>query len=155
MKSKKNRILTICRGISGAGKSTYIKDILKVDESLICSADHFFMQNGKYSFNPKLLGKAHAASKEKCNSLCRAGKYKVVVDNTCTRWNFECKPYTDLAEKYGYEVEVIRLTCNPETAAKRNSHGVPLASIQKMQERFEDHEGETIIDTTNGYRIIS
>lgn len=63
----------------------------------------------------------------------------IVVPNTNTqRWEFQ--KYLEKAEQYGYRVTVASLYdggCTDEQLAERNTHGVPVAVIETMRERFE------------------
>jgi len=138
------KTLVILRGCSGSGKSSYATKHFPT--APVCSADHFFMQKGKYRFNPKLLGVAHGASKIKCGKLLKDGKPLVVVDNTHTRLS-EMKPYLDLAEHHDYEVKVIRIICDPVVAAGRTIHKTPPEIVLKQSARFEDYPSETTVST--------
>lgn len=46
------------RGLPGSGKSTKAKKIAG-NEGVIYSTDDFFMINGKYTYDPKLIGENH------------------------------------------------------------------------------------------------
>jgi len=119
----------VLRGISGSGKSTYIKT--HYPTAIVCSADDFFMINGEYHFNPSLLGKAH----EQCFKyflLCLEDKKPLIaIDNTNLEpWTFA--GYVQVARAYGYEVEIVRLEVDQEVAGNRNLHGVPLSKVKQM-----------------------
>ena len=43
-----------------------------------------------------------------------------------------------LAQKHRADVVIIRVECDPEVAAARNTHGVPEAAVHGMHERMED-----------------
>jgi adenylate kinase family enzyme len=43
------------RGLPGSGKSTKAKE-LAGEQGLVFSTDDFFMVNGKYIFDPKMIG---------------------------------------------------------------------------------------------------
>jgi tRNA uridine 5-carbamoylmethylation protein Kti12 len=135
--------ITILCGIPGSGKSTYLGKNLP--NALICSAD---LYPGLYTypegpnnptFNPSLLPKAHAACLRRfvgyvtCDDPQDAPD--VVVDNTNTTIA-EIAPYAALALAYGHELEIVTLACDPETGARRNTHGVPLAACQAMADRL-------------------
>lgn len=136
--------LVIMRGVSGSGKSTKAQEIIKAfgGKSVCCSADHYFInKQGKYVFNPKKLGAAHGQCKARAKEAMGRGVPLVVLDNTNTqRWEFQ--PYIDMADEYGYEVEIIRVgdfdPASLELYAKRNSHGVPLEAIKRMASRWEE-----------------
>ena len=74
--------LYILRGIPGSGKSTYGKKIVDSAHDAGLSAikfeaDDFFMKDGKYNWNPKLIGMAHKWCQ---NSVRKAlDAYDVVV----------------------------------------------------------------------------
>jgi predicted kinase len=107
----------------------------------ICSADKFFEIDGKYEFDSRHIGDAHAWSQQSAEASMKFGWPVVIVDNTNTqRW--EMQPYIDMAKHYGYRV--VERTIgkrDPESIRlyhSRNTHGVPLEVIEKMAERWED-----------------
>ena len=140
------RKLVILRGVSGSGKSTRAKEIKKEaaakhEVCYVCSADDYFMRDGKYEFDAKLLSQAHAWCKGKAEAVMYlAAADVVVVDNTNTQ-HWEYKPYIEMAQEHGYEVEVIKVgqldESNLKAYANRNRHGVSLDVIRKQAKRFE------------------
>lgn len=135
--------LHILRGVSGSGKSTRAKEIAKaVNSSIICSADQWFVnrKTGKYEFDAKKLGVAHAWCKTRAETAMELGTELVVIDNTNTQ-KWEYQPYVDMAEDFGYEVEIEMVgqldDSNLKVYANRNKHGVPLDKIRQMAARFE------------------
>jgi NEDD4-binding protein 2 len=134
------------RGVSGSGKSTKAKELIKKQAmgctSVICSADKFFINpsSGRYEFEPKKIGLAHAFCRGQVEAAIQLGTDLIIVDNTNTqKWEF--KPYVDLAETHGYECtqEVVGTLEEKDLKvyANRNVHGVPLESIRKMAKRFQ------------------
>jgi hypothetical protein len=128
----------ILRGISGSGKSTYVKKLREdgVDVE-VCSADHFFMEeDGSYVFDPSLLPRAHAACLRKFLNLVRSGHPScagllLLVDNTNTT-AAEIAPYYAVAEAYGFDVEIIEFVVSVGEAAARNVHGVPVQGLERQ-----------------------
>lgn len=139
----------ILSGVSGAGKSTWIQNQAWADNADIHSADAYFLQDGVYRFDPKLLPEAHAEClrgfihgvrpgfRAKEMGLDLSDQAIQVVDNTNTT-NEEIAPYYSVAKAYGYSVTLVTLRVNLELAAQRNTHGVPLAGIEAMQKRISD-----------------
>ena len=134
---------TILSGPSGAGKSTFIKKEI-YQESVVLSADHFFMVDGEYKFDPTKLSEAHNSCLRKFIAACQEGEAAkrldkesplVVVENTNTTVE-EIAPYYSVAKAFGYEVELVTLHTPVELATKRNVHGVPFKSVQAMQDRI-------------------
>jgi len=144
----------ILRGFSGAGKSHYIKTHFA--NAVICSADHYFINEaGEYEFKDPDL--AHGKCFRKFIEVIQ-GNFNgdrndavVVVDNTNVRMS-ELAPYHQAAKAYGYQAEIIRIDCDPEIAAARNKHGVPLEKIQEWAAKFEKlppyWPAEKVVDTT-------
>lgn len=130
-------IVVLMSGIPGSGKSTYVKE--QMPDAVVCSADHFFMKNGRYDFNPALLGQAHAACLKKFAEALQSGAPEVVVDNTNIS-TLELAPYVALAAAYGVHCAVITVHCHPEVAHSRNTHGVPLHAVQRMAEALQKRE---------------
>jgi predicted kinase len=132
------KIMYITRGISGSGKSTLVKTLAPPDN--IFSTDDLFMINGEYKFDPKKLGEYHKLNKIRVEEAMKKGISPIVVDNTNTQ-AWEIKPYVNLADQYGYEIELKE----PDTSwrfdakelAKKNTHGVPEEAIKRMIDRYQ------------------
>jgi len=125
--------MIIVRGISGSGKSTYVRN--NYPEAVCCSADDHFMKDGKYVFLFNELDQAHSACWKKALMTCTSG-VDVVIDNTNTQL-WEMSPYVMMAKAHGYQLQFVRIVCDPEVAAERNTHEVPEASIRNMHRRME------------------
>lgn len=52
--------------------------------------------------------------------------------------DLEIAPYYAAAAAYGVPVEMITLVVDPEVAAARNVHGVPIQGIKAMAERIKN-----------------
>jgi NEDD4-binding protein 2 len=126
----------IMSGVSGSGKSTYIKHNFKGVS--VCSADDFFMRNGKYSFQADKLDEAHGFCLRKYAGALMRDEQRVVVDNTNLSAE-EIAPYYAMARAYGYEVELITLYVDAKTA-ERNLHGVPKKSLERMVSKLQDRK---------------
>lgn len=130
-KPKQNKIVLI-RGISGSGKSTLAELFCRLNPSFKhFEVDMFFIQRGKYRFNPKFLPDAHKWCFSHTKEALSQG-HSVIVSNTFTmRWQL------DKYLKLPYPKTIIKCTGNYQ-----NQHGVPNHVIDKMLERWEDIEGE-------------
>ena len=142
--------MIIMRGLPGSGKSTWIEldssEYVNQRDFMIASADHYHIdENGVYNFDLKNQREAHTYCKNVALYACKT-EHDVYIDNTNTqRWEFQY--YLSLAKKYKYNVRVVRIHgIDPETAFNRNVHGVPMDTLIKMNERFEDFEGEEIFN---------
>jgi hypothetical protein len=134
--TENNLRLYLIRGISGSGKTTYAKQLMKQDPTLShYEADMYFYKDGNYNFNPSLLKDAHAWCKNKTEEDLRNGK-SVIVSNTFTQ-KWEIDPYIQLGKQYGAEVIIKKATGNYQ-----NVHGVPPEALERMKSRWEDLDGE-------------
>jgi len=126
----------VMRGIPGSGKSTLARQ-LAGDNGKIHSTDDYFLVEGRYVFDSSKLHRNHQLNFSAFQRSLQEGVETVVLDNTNTQ-HWEYQEYVKLAEKMGYEVEIV---CVPHIdtvlAAQRNTHGVPEASIRKMLARWE------------------
>jgi predicted kinase len=135
----------IIRAPPGAGKTTFVEE--NYPDAVVCSADLYFEELGMLNgtsyaeeFKPYLVARAH----QFCfGSFIHATMIMdepcVVVDNTNIRkWEYE--NYETLAEQLGYTIDTITIPFKAELAEEyhaRNTHGVPLAVIQRMIREFE------------------
>lgn len=132
-------------GISGAGKSTYIRKRFG-ENPIVCSADHYFMQDGVYRFNPKLLPEAHGYCLRQYISFCHSewlsqvdSGHDIIVDNTNTTVE-ELAPYVSIAAAYKHPIELVTIHCPPEIAAARSLHVNSLPALQAMYARIMDRQ---------------
>lgn len=142
---RKNTVV-ICRGWSGGGKTYETNKIIEnfKDRHVICSADHFFTNSsGVYNFDRNLLGKAHAACRDKFVKALEAGIPLVIVDNTNVVFS-DLKDYVSFAAMADYNVKLVESKApwrnNIKECFKRNQHGVPLETIQRMYDRYQSNE---------------
>jgi predicted kinase len=123
------KILTICRGIPGSGKSTFAKTL----GGQHYEADMFFIdEEGNYNFDVSKIKDAH----QWCQSIVKTDMIleypKIVVSNTSTE-EWEMEPYFTLAKEYGYTVFTIVVE---NVHGGKNIHNVPEDKIKQMKERF-------------------
>jgi tRNA uridine 5-carbamoylmethylation protein Kti12 len=145
-----NGMVFIMSGIPGSGKSYIARQMCESFSRFgnhypsICSADDFFMVDGKYQFNPARISLAHQACFRKFIGIVSRpafGKRRniIMVDNT-NLTAAEISPYYLAAETFNYQVEVLRIDAPMELAGIRQTHGVPLTSIEKMEMAFRKRD---------------
>lgn len=146
-----NKILILCRGISGSGKSTFAEYILELVKrghgrgypgASRHSADKYFEITDKnnpyappkYIFDSSKLYEAHQQCiKSTESSMCQ--EYSpIIIENTNTT-DKELKPYLELASKYGYKVVSLIVEKRHEG---QNIHSVPDETIQKQAARLKN-----------------
>jgi len=123
------KVLTICRGIPGSGKSTFAKTL----GGQHYEADMYFIdEEGNYNFDGSKIKDAH----KWCQSFVETDMVleypKIVVSNTFTR-DWEMEPYFKLAKEYGYTVFTIVVE---NRHGEVNQHGVPQDKLEQMRNRF-------------------
>ncbi|XP_067932550.1 2',3'-cyclic-nucleotide 3'-phosphodiesterase-like [Watersipora subatra] len=142
--AKENRpLLILMRGVPGSGKSTIVQHLMhRLKTDAVCSADQYFMRDGKYNFDRSKLREAHNGCQQKAQQLCEQQSRVVIIDNTQVK-TWETKAYIQLAKTYGYVVIMLvplaQHTASPQTLAQRNSHGVDAETIQQKLHMFEEY----------------
>ena len=153
--TRPDQILILMRGIPGSGKSTKAKEL--VGSGAIHSTDDVIEAMGDYTaifenmkatndFG-KLFG-AHMTNVRNARKSMEAGLSPVIIDNTNIK-KADMKPYIKDALILGFDdaniqfVDVGTGGLTAEALAARNTHGVPLASIEKM---IASHKGKSPIN---------
>ncbi len=124
------KIVLVLRAVSGAGKSYFTGQVMKVaGGGVSVSADNFFMVDGNYVFIPSLLPDAHNSCVRDFVRHVTGGSPLIVVDNTSTS-NIEASPYHAVAAAHGYRVIHVVLDVDPTKA--QNVHGVPPEGVMRQ-----------------------
>ena len=129
------KVLTLLRGLPGAGKSTFAQFFKTL---YWFEADKYFEdEEGNYNFDASKLREAHQWCKDKVEFHMDAPNgfppSLIVVSNTFTQ-EWEMEPYYKLAEQYGYKVFSIIVENRHGSV---NEHGVPQEKLEQMKNRFE------------------
>lgn len=129
--------LYVMRGLPGSGKSHAAEQL---PAGVVASADHHMVdRQGGYRYDPSKLGAAHAACRARLLAALAAECQVVVLDNTNIQiWEYQWA--LDAAALSGHVVTIVELYDGGLTdaeLARRNSHGVPVASITRMRARWE------------------
>lgn len=123
----------ILSGLPGSGKSTWAKAYRDVpNDPVICSADDYFMVDGKYLFDAAKLKFAHAYCLDCYVTCVRSSVDDIIVDNTNLAVE-EIAPYYALAEAYGYDVKIRLFNASADVCLKRQTHGVPEHAMRRME----------------------
>lgn len=121
--------LFIIRGPSGSGKSTLAE---KLSDEYGCpyyEADQYFMKDGQYRFDPKLLPAAHNWCRNMVFQQLRVGD--CIVSNTFTKvWEME--PY--LTYTLNTDNIVVLIECSGNY---KNVHGLSDEQVEKQRKRFD------------------
>jgi predicted kinase len=144
------------RGLPGSGKSTHVKEQIRglPNKYVVLSTDDVVSANGVYLWSPEMIKESHHVNQIKCKTAMKKGIEYIVIDNTNTTWN-EIQPYVQLAKECKYSVDIFEPKTdwkfNSEECFKRNTHQVPLKSIESMLRRWESTED--IKEKVNEYLV--
>jgi predicted kinase len=108
--------VTILRGISGSGKTTWAKT--HAPNATIVSTDDFYIVDGVYTYDANKIEENHRKAFRLHLDSLAAGKEWIVVDNTNVH-AWEYSPYVLAAGAYGYEVELLTFVCSAEVSLSR------------------------------------
>lgn len=150
----------IMRGYPASGKSTLAHEIKSKNENTeIVSADDFWMHDGKYLFDVKLLPKAHEECFEKFKKFVRNGT-NVIIDNTNLRYK-DIQKYIDHLVRnnnlndFIYSIEFLEVSFNNiETAIKHRQNQTSGKNIpeSRMREMFKSFKNDVRMFLINDYK---
>lgn len=144
--------VTILRGISGSGKSTWVKQ--NAPEAVVASADHFFLQaNGTYVFDAEKLSEAHISCFRTFLEAAQNRVPHIIIDNS-NIFAWEISPYVIAGTALAYTVEVLTLECDPEIAIQRKSWVRP-DKVRRMAEHLEREQRHFPPSIARIHRVIS
>lgn len=156
--TKEHRKCFIMRAYAGAGKSWRSREIASsTPNTIIVSADDYWMVDGKYVFDASRLGQAHGQCFQRfCDAV--ANGQNVIVDNTNLNYKDICK-YIDYLLKnnnlnqYIYNVELVEVQFNSIEKAielrsnREDGKNIPENCMRQMYKKFkEDIRGHLLTD---------
>jgi len=141
--------LIMMRGLPGSGKSTTAEKLKEIHLPVYRRVDIFSTDDfwGKpYNFVPAKIREAHLWNQNRAlmSLIEHHGTpmmpHCLIIDNTNVS-AYELRPYIKPAYMLGYEIAIMEpqtpWAFDVEECAKRNTHGVPLASILGMLNRWD------------------
>nr|CAD7455020.1 unnamed protein product [Timema tahoe] len=136
-----SKTMFIMRGLPGSGKSCIANAIhTTYKNSVICSADDYFICNEKYEFDRDKLNEAHISCKDKAKKACEDNINVVVIDNTNIR-QWEMEYYFDLAKETCYCVVLVEphtsWKFSPQLLAGKNKHNVGVELLAARISQWE------------------
>lgn len=132
--------------VTGAGKSTEAKK--RLGDGIIHSTDDLWEATGDYAGAFKRMketgdwsdhSRMHTKNFKNAMESIKNGITPVIIDNTCIKAN-EAKNYVEGSLKLGLDDKNIKFVdvgdggCTAEELAERNTHDVPLETIQRMMQ---------------------
>lgn len=122
-------------GAPGSGKSFLAAKLAKENNGKVFTTDDFFMVNGEYKWDGSYISAAHKWNfGEFAKAMFNGEQFLIVANTNLKAW--EMMPYVELAVAHGYEFEIVepktKWAKDAEECSKRNTHGVPLATIERM-----------------------
>ena len=149
--------LILMRGVSGSGKSTLAKELAEThQDSVVLSTDDYFMAEGKYVFEARMLGAYHKRNQERAREKMQEKTPCVIIDNTNTQ-AWEMKPYVLAALELGYTVEIhepepVTLEELMRRQESRPDKNLPLETVQRMLDRYQkDVSLQDILDSQSPF----
>jgi predicted kinase len=129
------KTLYILRGLPSSGKTTLAKTLeISLQDCIAYAADDFhYDDQGNYNWKPENVHLAHKWCQDSVMVCMDAGVANIVVHNTSTSEK-ELKPYTSMANAYGYKVVSLIIE---KRHSNKNNHNVPEDVVNKMEERLQ------------------
>ena len=144
------KTMYITRGLPGSSKSTIINKLVENeyndDSYVTCSTDRLISPPPLYLWSKENQGLAHQLNIRLVEEAAKRSIEHIYVDNTHIRYS-EIKPYLEFAIIYEYDVCLVYPNTpwanNVDECFRRNTHKVPLETIQRMHKNFETDESVT------------
>ena len=141
--SQKGKFFYILRGLSGSGKSFLSKQLAGETGQIFSTDDFFIDEKGEYNWDRNKISEAHLWNQNRILNAINNDISPIIIDNTnIMMWELkQLKPIIEYAQNLGYKTEIKEPDTpwkfNAEELFKRNTHGVPLETIQKKINQWE------------------
>jgi NEDD4-binding protein 2 len=128
------------RGVPGSGKTPWAMERFGEDPmaAILSAADYFLDETGKFKWVAHLTPQSHQWNQARFRNALAEGMETIVIDNTNIK-AWDMKPYLNILKRYKeYQVFQKVIDCDLFDAAENSVHEVPLVSIARMDENFEE-----------------
>lgn len=134
----KDKYAVIMRGLPGSGKSSFISIVSNTFEDVaVHSTDNYYLdKDDNYNFDPSRIGEFHEKNFSAFKQDVESGTNIVMCDNTnLSKWEYE--KYIAVSKDNMYKVLAVVFTPDDIAVhAKRNTHNVPRAVLERMVDKF-------------------
>jgi len=138
----KNGALFLIRGVPGAGKTSFVEQILADNMAIqshcsvsIATDDYFYNSDGDYEWDGNLLKTNHEACQAQVEEwMMNKITTKIFIHNTFSVYDPDMKPYHDLKDKYNWFLFSVIVE---NRHGGMNIHGVDPRKVKAMKQRFE------------------
>uniref|UniRef100_A0A1A7XDY5 NEDD4 binding protein 2 n=1 Tax=Iconisemion striatum TaxID=60296 RepID=A0A1A7XDY5_9TELE len=135
------KLLVLLRGAPGSGKSSLARAMLEQNPGgVVLSTDDYFTCDGRYRFDPMVLGEAHEWNHKRAKEAFQRGTNPIIIDNTNMQ-GWEMKPYVAQALRHGYKVLFREPDTwwknKPKELERRSTHNIPVETICRMLNGYE------------------
>jgi hypothetical protein len=114
--------------VTGSGKSSFAE---LLGTKAICTADDYYVRDGKYNWTPERIGTAHDWCQRKCKRFMKKRADRIVVANTSTTER-ELKPYYDLARNFNYKIFSIIVENRAMTKSIHNDGAMSRFALDRL-----------------------
>lgn len=143
MSSLDKPTLLVIRGIPGSGKSTIAFSL--VDSGLYqdyFEADMYFTGPDGYKYDRSKMKEAHEWCFNEVVKSLELGRSTIVANTHTQGWMYQ--KYIDLAEKMGYNIQVMVLS-----SSYKDVHNVPEETVKRMKKEL----AESLIEESTQYLL--
>lgn len=123
-------------GLPGSGKSTHARTVAGC---VVIETDDFWINpdTDAYEYDADRAGESHGWNLVRWINLCQGGFPRIACANTNLTMA-EIAPYVAIAQSYGFAVVVRVIDIDFDLACERNTHDVPLETMEKMAQDFDE-----------------
>lgn len=139
--------LIILRGLPGSGKSTWIRENNYEIYTLSMDTIRLMFAEPNPTISQQYNQRVFEIFSELLETRLKTGSF-TIIDNVNQTWKY-IKPYIEIGEKYGYDIEIKQFDVPLEVCLERNKNRetykqVPEEVVRRMDEQMKNTDNEKI-----------